>query len=567
MPWTIEDVDDFISGLTERQKRKWVKMANGVYEDCMEEEGNDDLCSERAIRIANDRYNQVELEAGGMTERKMLARVTVEPVPGDIRPDKHNGRDHLVIPVVALREAVVKGQFLPGQEIKNSVQLWDDQPVPIGHPEGSSARQQRIVDKTSLGRFYNVHYDQKLKGEIWVDEEKAINARTQNDAKAQELWGTYQRLKAGEPMDVSTSYWHDVLDETGMYNGKPYDGVQVNLKPDHLAVLPDQRGELSLPDGVGVPLKNIRGDADVKTELQEVRETPRDPVYSETTEGSWSRRTLQEYANERGWGEVDGVADLTEDQKETAAGSSLLGSAAATTWSGLTFFQVVDGNGTLYKSALVAVRGGRGAQADLPSDVYDRAQEKAQQILRSVFDVEYSENEAGLIHRIINTFRGDTMEKQELVKELMEKGVDIPEGDLLDMPESNLKAIRKVAAAEESTEETEEETEEEPDEGKTENTATVNIDGDDLREVIGEAVRSELEKEKKGSLVNKLDNSKHVDFDRDTLEAMPYKGLKKLQAKAIPGVNFAAQAGSMEQTDNSEEEFVDLKPILTREGE
>jgi len=582
MPWTVDDVDEFVGGLTDREKRQWVKMANKVYEDCMEEHDDDELCAPRAIRVANANYDQVELEANmERGNKKMLAKVQVQPTPEDIRPDKHNGRDHLVIPVVALREAVVKGQLLPGQEIKRTSQLWDDTPTPVSHPRGASARDRKLVDQRSLGRFYNVHFeDNKLKGEIWVDEEKAISARTENSAKSQELWETYRRLKAGETMDVSTSYWHDTLDESGEYNGKFYDGVQVNIKPDHLAVLPDQTGELSLPDGVGVPLSNVQGvgvDFD-KTELQDIRETARTPAYSDTTEGSWSRRSLGEFAGEKGWDEIDSVADLTDAQQTEAAESSLLGSVEATTWEGLTFFQVIDGNGVLYKNALVSVRGGRGSQADIPSDVYDRAAETARSLLEEEFDVEYEENRQNLVQRIINTFRGDSMEKEELVQTLLDRGVDIPEGDLLDTKQTMLEAMEEATAEEDEEEEDETvdaesdtggpegEEDDVTDETKTDNSGLAALsDEGDLRELIQGAVREEMNRSEKLSLVDKLDNSKQVDFSRDELEDMPKSALEKVENRVTPSTNYGA-AGSMTQGEGpTEVELVNSRKILTAE--
>jgi uncharacterized protein YdaT len=34
MPWTVKDVDSKKKGLTPAQKKKWVKIANGVLKDC-----------------------------------------------------------------------------------------------------------------------------------------------------------------------------------------------------------------------------------------------------------------------------------------------------------------------------------------------------------------------------------------------------------------------------------------------------------------------------------------------------------------------------------------------------
>jgi hypothetical protein len=58
MPWTTDDVDDFREGLTEAQKEEWVAIANGVLESCIEDEGEQGECEERAIRIANSEFEK-----------------------------------------------------------------------------------------------------------------------------------------------------------------------------------------------------------------------------------------------------------------------------------------------------------------------------------------------------------------------------------------------------------------------------------------------------------------------------------------------------------------------------
>ncbi len=52
MPWTVADVDKHKKGLTDKQKKKWVKIANAVLKTCLAENGDD--CEAKAIRIAND---------------------------------------------------------------------------------------------------------------------------------------------------------------------------------------------------------------------------------------------------------------------------------------------------------------------------------------------------------------------------------------------------------------------------------------------------------------------------------------------------------------------------------
>jgi len=53
MPWTINDVDRHNKGLSRKEKRKWVSVANSALKMCMSKGGDDASCAPKAIRIAN----------------------------------------------------------------------------------------------------------------------------------------------------------------------------------------------------------------------------------------------------------------------------------------------------------------------------------------------------------------------------------------------------------------------------------------------------------------------------------------------------------------------------------
>lgn len=53
MPWTAADVDSHKKGLSAKQKRQWVHIANSMYASCMDKGGSDETCAPRAIRAAN----------------------------------------------------------------------------------------------------------------------------------------------------------------------------------------------------------------------------------------------------------------------------------------------------------------------------------------------------------------------------------------------------------------------------------------------------------------------------------------------------------------------------------
>lgn len=58
MPWKIEDVDKHKKGLTQEQKQKWVNIANSIRKKCVIDGGDEKKCDEKAIRIANNKFQE-----------------------------------------------------------------------------------------------------------------------------------------------------------------------------------------------------------------------------------------------------------------------------------------------------------------------------------------------------------------------------------------------------------------------------------------------------------------------------------------------------------------------------
>jgi len=53
MPWGVNDVEEHKKGLSAKQKKKWVEIANGVLRECQEMNQGD--CDRKAIRVANSK--------------------------------------------------------------------------------------------------------------------------------------------------------------------------------------------------------------------------------------------------------------------------------------------------------------------------------------------------------------------------------------------------------------------------------------------------------------------------------------------------------------------------------
>jgi len=72
IPWTKKDVPKHKKGLTEKQKEKWVEIANSVLEQCKKDGGKD--CEAKAIRTANSKVgSSSNSEEQGMGTKKLKA--------------------------------------------------------------------------------------------------------------------------------------------------------------------------------------------------------------------------------------------------------------------------------------------------------------------------------------------------------------------------------------------------------------------------------------------------------------------------------------------------------------
>lgn len=194
------------------------------------------------------------------------ARATAQP-----ETKQHNGRPHLVVPTVALVEGVlnypgkeIERQLVPEETLENSLRQWEGRPVTLQHPEVNgmpvNAELRDVVDAFGLGRFFNSeirHSDgtARLVGEQWLDLRK-IEAEAVNSDDGSKAAQVVKNFRSGETVDVSTGYLAQVERDPGTFNGEDYDGIQVAHVPNHLAVLPNQRGRCSLEQGCGAPRLN-----------------------------------------------------------------------------------------------------------------------------------------------------------------------------------------------------------------------------------------------------------------------------------------------------------------------
>lgn len=161
------------------------------------------------------------------------------------------GREYLVVPMTMVVPGVLHGSRGPllytKEEIASNPSAWNSIPIVKNHPSARTARTPEYLDKAGMGIVLNAHIstDGKLVAEGWFDVQ-----RTQVVDNS-----IYEKLKSGEKIELSTGVGVSIDNEVGdnpVFNGVRYEGIAKNLKPDHLAILPDDEGACSLKDGCGV---------------------------------------------------------------------------------------------------------------------------------------------------------------------------------------------------------------------------------------------------------------------------------------------------------------------------
>lgn len=163
------------------------------------------------------------------------------------------GRSYLVADATLIIPGVLHGSkgalFYPPKEIAKNPAAWNMMPILDNHPDRSygeiSARQPKVLEKQGLGFVFGaIIKNKKLVSELWFDEERTrkLNYRV------------YDALVNNRKIELSTGlYTKNRLARNGSaYNGKTYTHVALRYKPDHLAILIDQKGACSIEDGCGV---------------------------------------------------------------------------------------------------------------------------------------------------------------------------------------------------------------------------------------------------------------------------------------------------------------------------
>lgn len=187
--------------------------------------------------------------------------LTFNLAAASVRKVSHNGRDYLVAPASLIVPGVLNGSdgpgYYPPDETSRNVASWDDMPIVVYHPTkdgqpiaAQDPQHREHVGKSTVGFLKNTRFKDRLLSEAWFDKKQVENY----DAQLPQWAKMLPRLNSNTPIEVSTGLHVDRDETPGVCpkTGRPYNWVARNHRPDHLAVLPDQKGACSVADGCGV---------------------------------------------------------------------------------------------------------------------------------------------------------------------------------------------------------------------------------------------------------------------------------------------------------------------------
>ncbi|MFI5222659.1 MAG: DUF2213 domain-containing protein [Nitrospirales bacterium] len=172
---------------------------------------------------------------------------------GAARVEQYQGREHLIVPVVALMDGVIHAvnastpERVTAATLTKAAHSWNGRPLVLGHPMKNgrqcSANEPAIEASHRFGTIFNSRMSgAKLLMDAYVD-----------PVAAERLGGAdfVQNLRDGRQCEVSVGAYVMTDNEAGVHMGKPYKATWLETVGDHLAFLPGGRGACSIEMGCG----------------------------------------------------------------------------------------------------------------------------------------------------------------------------------------------------------------------------------------------------------------------------------------------------------------------------
>jgi hypothetical protein len=171
------------------------------------------------------------------------------------KPAQWLGKDYMVVPVIMAVEGVHNGStgpmFYPANELQSSSENWTGVPVTVQHPKNEKGQFIMAVNAPEfiIGHIQESLWDGKLRAEAWIDIEKANLISTD----------IMTIIRGNGQLEVSTGLLSEDEITKGDWKGEAYEAIVRNIIPDHLALLPGEKGACSWVDGCGIRANKKKG--------------------------------------------------------------------------------------------------------------------------------------------------------------------------------------------------------------------------------------------------------------------------------------------------------------------
>jgi hypothetical protein len=188
----------------------------------------------------------------------MRSFVHIRGAAGPVRLETFEGREHVVLPVVALVEGVIHAsnaefpELVLAEEFGKVPQGWDGRPAMLDHPEvggeKTSANEPSVLERFKLGQVFHARVEgKKLLMEAYLDPARA-------DVVGEEARALLDRARGGQIVEVSVGVFVSSEEKSGEFNGQRFMSIWRDIVPDHLALLPEGKiGACSVEMGCGTP--------------------------------------------------------------------------------------------------------------------------------------------------------------------------------------------------------------------------------------------------------------------------------------------------------------------------
>lgn len=181
---------------------------------------------------------------------------------GMARLEQYDGRDHYVVPCVALMEGVIHAinspvnEFVPTDTLVKAAKSWEGKPVVWGHPTDGNGRQisansPDVLAAHGIGTIRNSRVvGSKLLMDAYMD---PVNVERIGGLEFLE-----QIKNGADHGEISVGAFVMTEDTAGNYGEKPYKAIWRDTAGDHLAWLPRGRGACSVEMGCGAHRSAMR---------------------------------------------------------------------------------------------------------------------------------------------------------------------------------------------------------------------------------------------------------------------------------------------------------------------